>query len=97
MTTVILLLIICLIIWKYLVDYIKFIRTGDPNENNENYWKFSYDFKPTKKTDFSPDNPEFLRKKRFRNRLVFLLYIDVLIIFLLANNLASHILEMIVN
>ena len=50
-----------------------------------------------KKTDFSPDDPEFLRKKRFRNRLVFLLYIDVLIIFLLANNLASHILEMIVN
>ena len=41
----------------------KVYQTGDPNENNENYWKFSYDFKPTKKTDFSPDDPEFLRKK----------------------------------
>ena len=97
MFTVILLLIICLFVWKYLVDYIKFIRTGDPNENDKNYRKFSYDFKTTKKMDYNPDKPDFLRKKRFRNRLVFLLYINVLIIFLLVNSLTSHILERIVN
>ena len=94
--SLILIFIFMVISW-YLIEYIKYFKTGDPNENENSYWKFSYDFKPTKKTDFSPDDPEFLRKKRFRNRLVFLLYIDVLIIFLLTNNLASHILEMIVN
>ena len=93
MITTILLTIIFLIIWKYLSDLIKEIRTGDPNENTNNYWKFSYDFKSLKKQDFNPDTPEFLKKKRNRNRLVFLLYLNVLIIFLLLNNLTSLILD----
>ena len=76
-----------------MINYIKFIRTGDPNESNENYWRFSYDFKPTKKEDFKPDSPDILRRRRFRNRLVFLLYADLLIIFILLNSLASQILE----
>ena len=93
MITTVLLIIIFLIIWKYLTDLIKTVRTGDPNENVSNYWKFSYDFKSLKKQDFNPDNPEFLKKKRDRNRLVFLLYLNVLIIFLLLNNLTSLILD----
>ncbi len=97
MLTVILLTIIFIITLYYLVDYIKYLRTGDPNEKNENYWKFSYDFKPNKKRDFEPDSEDFLKKRRFRNRLVFLLYINIFIIFLLLNNLTSHILESIVN
>ena len=91
MITVFLLTIIFFIICHYLINYIKFIRTGDPNESNENYWRFSYDFKPTKK-DYEPEDRDLL-KKRFRNRLVFLLYINVLVIFLLLNNLTSHVLE----
>ncbi len=81
----------------YLVEYIKYFRTGDPNETDNNYWKFSYDFKSTKKDEFKPEKEEFLRRRRFRNRLVFLLYIDVLIIFLLSNILAAQLLEKIVN
>ena len=97
MITVFLLTIIFFIICHYLINYIKFIRTGDPNESNENYWSFSYDFKPTKKKDYEPEDRDLLKKKRFRNRLVFLLYINVLVIFLLLNNLTSHVLERIVN
>ena len=84
-------------IWWYIAEYIKYFKTGDPNESDENYWKFSYDFKSSKKEEFKPDNVDFLKRRRFRNRLVFLLYIDVLIIFLLVNSLASQILEKIVN
>ena len=43
-----------------------------------------------KKEDFEPDKPNILRRRRFRNRLVFLLYIDVLIFFLV-NILAAQI------
>tara|TARA_B100001250_G_C19032014_1_gene457905 strand:- start:142 stop:435 length:294 start_codon:yes stop_codon:yes gene_type:complete len=93
----ILLITIFLICWWYLAEYIKYFNTGDPNETDMNYWRFSYDFKPNKKDDFNPDKPKVLRRRRFRNRLVFLLYIDVLIIFFLANILAAQILEKIVN
>ena len=91
------LIIIFLVIWWYLVEYIKYFNTGDPNETNFNYWKFSYDFKPNKKEDFQPDKPYILKKRRFRNRLVFLLYLDVLVIFFLVNILAAQILEKIMS
>ena len=91
------LIIIFIVLWWYLVEYIKYFNTGDPNETDANYWKFSYDFKPNKKEDFSPDKPIILKKRRFRNKLVFLLYLDVLIIFFLANILAAQILEKIMN
>ena len=94
--TLILILVFSIICWL-LVEYIKYFNTGDPEENNSNYWKFSYDFKPIKKEDFKPDPPGIIKRRRFRNRLVFLLYADVLIIFLLFNSLASQILEIIVN
>tara|TARA_B100001063_G_C16445783_1_gene395853 strand:+ start:93 stop:386 length:294 start_codon:yes stop_codon:yes gene_type:complete len=93
----ILLITIFSICWWYLVEYIKYFNTGDLNETDLNYWKFSYDFKSKKKEDFNPDKPNILRRRRFRNRLVFLLYIDVFVIFFLANILAAQILEKIVN
>ena len=91
------LIIIFLVFWWYLVEYIKYFNTGDQNETDTNYWKFSYDFKPNKKEEFSPDKPNVLKKRRFRNRLVFLLYLDVLVIFFLFNILAAQILEKIMN
>ena len=91
------LIIIFSVLWWYLVEYIKYFNTGDPNETDFNYWKFSYDFKPSKKQDYIPDSIEFLKRKRFRNKLVFLFYVNILIIFLLANYLASQILDNIFN
>jgi hypothetical protein len=97
MLTNILLIIVFSISCKYLIDYIKIIKTGDESHNEENYWKFTYDFRPTKKKDFSPDSPELIMKKRFRDRLIFLLYINIFILFLLTNSLASYVLDGVVN
>lgn len=91
------LIAIFIVLWWYLVEYIKYFKTGDLNETDTSYWKFSYDFKPNKKEDFNPDNPNVLRRRRFRNRLVFLLYLDVLAIFFLVNIFTAQILEKIVN
>ena len=51
MTITLILILVFSIIWWFLVEYIKYFNTGDPEENNNNYWKFSYDFKPIKKED----------------------------------------------
>ena len=72
MITTILLLVIFLIISKYLVDWIRYLKTGDPNESDDNYWMFSYDYKSTKKEDYKPDNKNIIKRKRYRNKLIFL-------------------------
>ena len=90
------LLIFFFIICESLVSYIKAIRTGDPNETELTYWMFSYDFKSPNKEWF-PEDKDLLRKKRRRNTLVFLLYINVFLIFLTFTSLIAHLLEMIVS
>ena len=76
MLDVIFLLIFLSIICKLLVSYIKAIRTGDPNESDLTYWMFSYDFK-TKNKEWFPEEKNLLKRKRSRNTLVFILYINV--------------------
>ena len=97
MFTVSTLLILFVLIFKFLSTYIKQIRTGDPNENNLTYWMFSYDFKSTTKKDWVPEDKELLKKKRARNFLVFVLYLNAFCIFLLLNSFAAHLLDVIVN
>ena len=48
MITTLLFTALFLIIWYYLRDLINYYKTGDPYENNQNYWMFSYDFKDEK-------------------------------------------------
>ena len=81
MLTTFLLLIFFVILNNYLSNYIKSIRTGDPNENNNNYWMLSYDFKTVKKDDFMPEESGLRKRKRSRNNLIFLLYINIFIIY----------------
>ena len=45
MLAVTLLLILLSIVCRFLILYIKSIRTGDPNESELTYWMFSYDYK----------------------------------------------------
>ena len=85
-----LILIILFLFWKYLKEYIIYFKTGDPRETDRSYWMFSYDFKSTKKIDYNPDNTEVLQKRRLRNSLVLLLYIDILLIFLFLNSWVSQ-------
>jgi hypothetical protein len=96
MLDVILLLIFLSIICKLLVSYIKAIRTGDPNESDLTYWMFSYDFK-TKNKDWFPEEKNLLKRKRSRNTLVFILYINVFLIFLSLNSFIAHLLDVIIN
>ena len=97
MLTASLLLIILIIFWSYLSNYIKNIRTGDSKENNENYWMLSYDFKSDRKKDFVPEEIELRKRKRSRNNLIFLLYVNVFLIFIIFNNFMTHLLKIIVN
>ena len=82
--------------FKFLSDYIKTIRTGDPNESDLTYWMFSYDFKSSSK-DWVPEDAKLRKRKRTRNTLVFVLYLNAFCIFLLVNSFAAHLLEAIVN
>ena len=95
MLGVTLLLIFLTIICKFLASYIKKIRTGDSNESDITYWMFSYDIKKKNKA-WSPEDKNFLERKRKRNALVFALYINVFLIFLTFNSFIAHLLDVIV-
>ena len=90
------LLIFLSIICKFLISYLKKIRTGDPNESNLTYWMFSYDFK-TKNKEWFPEEKNLLKRKRKRNTLIFILYINVFLIFLTFNSFIAHLLDAIIN
>ncbi|MDC1092935.1 hypothetical protein OAS35_02380 [Pelagibacteraceae bacterium] len=90
------LLILLSIICKFLILYIQTIRTGDPNESELTYWMFSYDFK-SKNKEWVPENNLLLKRKRNRNALIFILYINVFLIFLTFNSFIAHLLDLIIN
>ena len=90
------LLILFFLSFKLLSNYIKKIRTGDPNESDLTYWMFSYDFKSSSQ-DWVPEDKKLRQRKRARNALVFALYINAFCIFLLLNSFAAHLLDVIVS
>ena len=96
MLSVLFLLILFSIICKFLIYYIKSIRTGDPNESDLTYWMFSYDFK-SKNKEWLPEDKDLLKKKRHRNALIFILYINVFLIFLIFTSFVAHLLDDIIN
>ena len=96
MLAVTLLLIFLVLIYKFLISYIKAIRTGDPNENELTYWMFSYDFK-SKNKEWIPEDKNLLRRKRNRNALIFILYIIIFLIFLTFISFVAHLLDEIIN
>ena len=90
------LLIILTIICKFFISYIKAFRTGDPNESELTYWMFSYDFR-SKNKEWFPEDKSLLKRKRNRNALIFILYINVFLIFLTFNSFVAHLLDVIIN
>ena len=96
MLAVTFLLIALSILCKFIVFYIKEIRTGDPNENELNYWMFSYDFK-SKNKEWLPEDNNLIKRKRKRNALIFVLYINVFLIFLTFNSFLAYLLDVIVD
>ena len=96
MLSVTILLIFLSIICKFIISHIKTIRTGDPNESELTYWMFSYDFKSQNKEWISEDK-NLLKRKRKRNTLVFILYINIFLIFITFNSFIAHLLDLIIN
>ena len=96
MLEVSLLLMLLTIICKLLISYIKTIRTGDPNESELTYWMFSYDFK-SKNKEWLPEDNNLIKRKRKRNALIFVLYINVFLIFLTFNSFLAYLLDVIVD
>ena len=96
MRTVSFILLTLIIFCRFLAQYIKKIRTGDPNESDQTYWMFSYDFKSPNK-DWEPEDKDLLKRKRTRNFLVFILYLIAFAIFLLLNSFTAHLLDFIVS
>ena len=96
MLSVTTLLIFLSLICRFLILCIKAIRTGDPNDSDLTYWMFSYDFKSTNK-EWVPENSRLLIRKRKRNALIFILYINVFLIFLVFNSFIAHLLDFIIN
>tara|TARA_B000000565_G_C23736845_1_gene359366 strand:+ start:501 stop:812 length:312 start_codon:yes stop_codon:yes gene_type:complete len=96
MLIVTILLLTLIFTFKILASYIKKIRTGDPNESDNTYWMFSYDFKSPNK-NWVPENRDLLARKRVRNFMIFILYLNAFGIFLLLNSFTSHLLNFIVN
>ena len=96
MLNILFLLILFSIICKFLIYYIKSIRTGDPNESDLTYRMFSYDFK-SKNKEWLPEDKDLLKKKRHRIALIFILYINVFLIFLIFTSFVAHLLDEIIN
>ena len=96
MLDVSLLLVLLTIICKFLILYIKAIRTGDPNESELTYWMFSYDFR-SKSKEWIPEDKNLLRRKRNRNALIFILYMLIFLIFLTFNSFVAHLLDAIID
>ncbi|MEK9544910.1 MAG: hypothetical protein VWZ84_02460 [Pelagibacteraceae bacterium] len=90
-----LLLIVFTITWSQLSKYIKSFNAGFDGESDQSFWMFSYDFKSQKKDDYVPDTKNFTRRKRYKNRLIFILYINVFILFYLTNSFLSQLLILI--
>ena len=57
---------------------------------------FSYDFK-SKNKEWFPEDKNLLKRKRNRNALIFILYINIFLIFLTFNSFVAHFLDLIIN
>ena len=89
-------LIILYYLAKYIVSKIKEIKTGIKEENETNFWMFTYDFKPERKDSiFDRESTNKLNKKKTKNDLIVLLYITHVAIFIYANYFLSQILKLI--
>jgi len=98
MITTILALIILISLAKYIIKNIKTIKIEDKEYNNDNFWMFTYDFKMKKKDSiFDKESSEIINKKRTKNKLIVLLYINTAAIFIYVNHFFAKILMLILD
>ena len=96
MTVSIFALLIFYYLSKYISNRIIEIKTDSKEENNTNFWMFTYDFKIKKKESiFDRDSKEIIYNRRKKNNLIVLLYLTHAAIFIYANYFLSQILILI--
>ena len=83
---------------SHIIYRIKEIKTYNKDENDRNYWMFTYDFKVEKKNSiFDRDSDEVINNKNKKDKLIVLLYITHAAIFLYLNYFLAKILFLILN
>ena len=83
---------------KYIISYLKFIKTDNKKENPQNFWMFTYDFKDIKKESiFDKDSEETLKIRSKKNKLILLLYISIILGLFFVNSLLAHIVLLILD
>ena len=88
-------IIILYYIAQFITRRVKEIKTNK-NENETNFWMFTYDFKEEKKDSiFDKESNEILNTKRKKNNLIVLLYITHIAIFCYVNYFISQVLILI--
>ena len=96
MTVSIFALLIFYYLSKYISNRIIEIKTDSKEENNTNFWMFTYDFKIKKKESiFDRDSKEIIYNRRKKNNLIVLLYLTHAAIFIYVNYFLSQILILI--
>tara|TARA_Y100001970_G_scaffold291468_1_gene428703 strand:+ start:1898 stop:2194 length:297 start_codon:yes stop_codon:yes gene_type:complete len=75
---------------------IKEIKTENEDENQTNFWMFTYDFKKKKRDSiFERDSVEVINTKKKKNDLIVLLYLTHIAIFIYGNYFLSKVLMII--
>ena len=96
MIKTIIIILVFYYIAKYIITNLKHILTGEPDENNINFWMFTYDFKMRKRDSiFDRVSKDIIEKRKLKNKLILLLYVTVGIIFFHTNLLLTQILLLI--
>ena len=84
MLTILLFTLLFLIIWYYSRSR-EYYKTGDPKENNQIIGCFHMILKIIKIIKYWDKDVQTLNQEKNKNKLIFLLYIDTLILFILTN------------
>ena len=87
----IILMVTLFVILTYVLSWIKYFNSLDPRLG-QSTWRWSYDYPVIGVRDFSDlDDREFVKLRRKRNRIITLMYSNVLIMFMLSMSLLSEI------
>ena len=79
--------------YRYLIFFLKQYKIENKDENPENFWMFTYDFKAQKiKNVKDLESKDYIRQRKFKNLVRVLLYLNVLLIVYLISNFLTQIL-----
>ena len=83
---------------KYIINHLKTLKADYNEENDTNFWMFTYDFKHKKKDSIFDKPTQIEIKQRYeKNKLILILYAIVILGFYFLNSFISQMLIYILN